>query len=471
MDYTWGFPAGSAMPKAWPYYQYPQQIPGFDHYHMSQPWMAGYMPMYPYGGYYPEMGSQKQQHVDMKPFHENVKSHEDVPHSPNAKRRRLDETTSDPITYAESGLLEQQEYPKSTTRTDTVPSPCLEELGNSICSSESTSSTTTSPVPVIEEQGNSNDSSQMSHVLDSTDQNVENSNTENSQDSFYFTQNQSFNHSNNGNETTYDHSYMHQNQSFNQSYNSENIQQNQQRADSSPESDTSVNSFGNQLQESLMVVLPDGSKTALMDLQLSSAPFANYQPPQQGTFVFSAPAVPSTGKVPRSRHSSGSATRGSGNNYCHLCNKSYESKYKLKLHMHAHTGERPFVCEVCGKGFTRGPNLNAHMRVHTGVKPFSCTRCNRGFSHPSDRVIHMVTEVCLRAGRILRKVTDGWECTICDSGVMEDKEHAERHARQHEAGKGLFCPVCRTSYQGQKAHVLVKHVRENHPEYLLACGV
>ena len=456
MDYTWGLPVGSGMPTAWPYYQYPQQVPGYNPYLMSQPWMSGSMPMYPYGGYFEGVGQMQQnqeQQIDVKPIHKDLNYHEDVSTSPSAKKRRLNEPSSDPISFVDIGLLDQEVHPDST-----IPSLSLDGLDDSKCP------TPTSPTPVVEEHEDSNDSTQFTSVLDSSAQNVGYNNTDNTQDSFYSTQNQSFSHN------AFNESHIYQSQSFNQSHSSESFYQHQQRADSPIESDSNLNLKGSQPQESLMVILPDGSKTALMDLQLPTAPFSNYQPPQEGTFVFSAPVMPLTGKAPRSRRTSGSASTGSGNNYCHLCNKTYESKYKLKLHMHAHTGERPYVCNICGKGFSRGPNLNAHMRVHTGAKPFSCTRCLRGFSHPSDRIIHMVTEVCLRADRILRKVTDGFECTVCDSGVMEDKEHAERHARQHEAGKGLFCPVCRISFQGQKAHVLVKHVRENHPEYLVAFG-
>lgn len=157
---------------------------------------------------------------------------------------------------------------------------------------------------------------------------------------------------------------------------------------------------------------------------------------------------------------------------CYICHKKYESKYKLKLHMYSHTGERPFVCEVCGIGFTRGPNLNAHRRVHSGAKPFPCTRCGRGFRHPSDRIVHMVTEVCTRVSRhVQATASGGWMCGACGEENFESEEQAERHARQHETGRAMACPVCLQNFKGCKAHRLVRHVREHHPEYIASLGL
>ena len=239
MDYTWGLPVGSGIPTAWPYYQYPQDIPGYNPYPMSHPWTSGYLPMYPYGhgGYgVPGMDGQMQpnhqqlEQVDVKP---------EEPHSPNAKRRRVD--TSDQLDF-DTVLLDRTEYQDASSRS-------------------------TTPSPVFEEQSNSNDSSNYSTTLDLSVHNVEYSD----------------------NETNILN--LPQSESLNQS---------QLRVDSPPES-----AFGNQVQESLMVVLPDGSKTALMDLQLPNAPFANYQPHIDHTFVFTAPPV-AMGKSPRARRSPGS---------------------------------------------------------------------------------------------------------------------------------------------------------------------
>ena len=137
-----------------------------------------------------------------------------------------------------------------------------------------------------------------------------------------------------------------------------------------------------------------------------------------------------------------------------------------------HTGEGPDVCQVCGKGFVSVQNLKQHHRVHTKEKVFSCTRCDRRFGQSRDRLIHMVTEACIRAERYIRRTGKGWECTNCCLIVpFKSRDQAERHARGHESGKGLKCPVCPTNFQGLKANYLLKHIQECHPGYIATLGL
>ncbi|XP_069982121.1 fez family zinc finger protein 2-like [Penaeus vannamei] len=145
---------------------------------------------------------------------------------------------------------------------------------------------------------------------------------------------------------------------------------------------------------------------------------------------------------------------------CHLCDKRFESRYKLKMHVNTHTGARPFTCDVCGKGFMRRTTLNAHRTIHDASQ-FSCPTCNRPFKRSSERLIHILLKVCLRKQRVLRRTTSGWFCDVCNEGVPQPEEH-----RCPVKGRRRQCPVCGMYFGGQRDHKMLTHVRQDHPEFL-----
>lgn len=210
----------------------------------------------------------------------------------------------------------------------------------------------------------------------------------------------------------------------------------------------------------LTVVQPDGSHTSLWDWQSSQMLHQDEQPLN---------AVPSFKSISTVFAGTGVPTRRKGrqgkSSDCKVCNKTFESSYKLKLHMYSHTGEKPFVCNICSKAFTRGTNLNQHLRVHKEAA-FPCKNCDRSFRNPSDRLVHVLTKACTRGYRHLQQTPHGWVCLSCDDKGFPTKEQAERHARSHEQGKGMLCPVCNQNFQGEKPNVLVRHVKKQHREYI-----
>ena len=54
------------------------------------------------------------------------------------------------------------------------------------------------------------------------------------------------------------------------------------------------------------------------------------------------------------------------NRSCAICHKVFNRPSGLRIHMHTHTGEKPFVCEWknCGKRFSVRSNMLRHMLIH-----------------------------------------------------------------------------------------------------------
>lgn len=52
--------------------------------------------------------------------------------------------------------------------------------------------------------------------------------------------------------------------------------------------------------------------------------------------------------------------------HCTLCEKAFNQKSALQVHLKKHTGERPYKCDYCVMGFTQKSNMKLHMkRAHS----------------------------------------------------------------------------------------------------------
>ncbi|KAJ8782178.1 hypothetical protein J1605_010370 [Eschrichtius robustus] len=52
-------------------------------------------------------------------------------------------------------------------------------------------------------------------------------------------------------------------------------------------------------------------------------------------------------------------------------------------------GERPFHCTLCEKAFNQKSALQVHMKKHTGERPYRCNYCVMGFTQKSNMKLHM----------------------------------------------------------------------------------
>ena len=115
----------------------------------------------------------------------------------------------------------------------------------------------------------------------------------------------------------------------------------------------------------------------------------------------------------------------------------------------------------------RGHRKDNKSTSQSGKKSYPCPLCNRSFQYSIDRNVHVVTQACTRVHLHIQHTVNGqWQCLTCDDDkIFNTKGSAERHARQHDKGNGMLCPVCNENFYGVKGNVLVQHVRKQHGVY------
>ncbi|GAA5833869.1 hypothetical protein JCM9279_001647 [Rhodotorula babjevae] len=103
---------------------------------------------------------------------------------------------------------------------------------------------------------------------------------------------------------------------------------------------------------------------------------------------------------------------------CPHCPKRFARPSSLRIHMHSHTGEKPFTCPMCDRAFSVQSNLRRHLKIHKGGS--ATTPSASASSAPTPRSLP-------------RLATDG--ATLGDSGA-EDQASGSTASRPSSGSAG-----------------------------------
>lgn len=120
---------------------------------------------------------------------------------------------------------------------------------------------------------------------------------------------------------------------------------------------------------------------------------------------------------------------------CAQCDKVFDRRANLMMHLEVHSDFKRFVCETCGMTFKTQKRLVAHLRKHSGEKPFKCTECGQYLKSSATYKNHMRQHTGERP----------FACHLCDRTYVQ-KAHLIKHLMVHNQEKPHQCTMCQKGF-------------------------
>lgn len=141
-----------------------------------------------------------------------------------------------------------------------------------------------------------------------------------------------------------------------------------------------------------------------------------------------------------------------------MCDKSFYTAFKLKMHLRVHSDERPYICNQCDKSFRWWNSWKVHQKWHDGLKPHKCSSCDYKTLYKS----HLVEHRRLHTGEKPHK------CSHCDK-EFRTKASLLFHIRIHSGEKPYSCPHCERRFS--QWSTLRGHISTHTGEKLYQCSI
>ena len=135
------------------------------------------------------------------------------------------------------------------------------------------------------------------------------------------------------------------------------------------------------------------------------------------------------------------------NHKCDLCDKNFNTKGILKVHIKRFHGGNIFQCNLCGKEYKYSNYLAIHVsNKHDNIKKFKCDFCAKSYFHQISLNYHL--KVCHSEEQEFHF------CEICGKRTKQKSDLRKHVEEVHENVKKYICDLCNSKfYQNQSLKI------------------